>query len=258
MIISIVTACALASYLITLFLSFLARGGRTGLLLATVGTACMGTVVSFRYVEAWPMQPMYLGLPALTFCLGCIRIALQLWRPDSHSGQQQVVVDCILVLLTASSLFFPKDFYLPLIHSNTLWAHLCLLTGAAGKALLLVAASHALCCTGFLNGQKSCREGLSILLPWASWGYGLLTMSMFSGEMWSYQGWGMPVVWHDSAVAVAMTLWFYWTGVLHLHYLKHCSTGLRMALTSFGGFLIVFLGCYPEMGPWNPPGFLRI
>ncbi len=250
--------CALVAYLGAFFFSFLKSGRKLGLALTVLGTGSLGMVIYSRYQEAWPMLPMFLGVLFLAFCLACLRIIFHKYTPRLHPRCYQVTLDGIVLLLVTLAVLFPKDFYLPFIRSNTWFAHLFFITGTIGKALLIIAAVRAFCGQFSKNRAIPTRESFTLVLPWMSWGYGFLTISMFSGEVWSFLGWGMPVVWHDPAIAVAMTLWFYWTGVLHLHYMGNCGPQCRAILTTIGGLLIVFLGCYPELGPWEPVRLLNL
>lgn len=247
---------AFAAFLGALLCSFCSRW-TPHKIFRILGLGCLGLVVFHRYFEAWPMLPMYLGVLLLAFCIELLRFFLVRERQLSSPRFSQLLLDGILVLLCGVSLFFAKDFYLPFIRSQTSFAHLFLITGALGKALLILTAIRSI--DGSMQkGETKTGQGLAQILPLAAWGYGLLTISMFCGEVWSFLGWGMPVVWHDPAIAIAMTLWFYWSCVLHLHYLSGFSSKLRIIFTAVGGALILFLGSYPELGPWEPDRFFSL
>lgn len=158
----------------------------------------------------------------------------------------------VIIVLNLLILIFPKDFYIPFIRSATIWAHIFFWTGVAAKAMLLMASVRALV---FLLTDKTSvnAKPLTAAMGWALWGFILLTISMFSGEVWSYLGWGTPVVWHDPAITTVMSLWFYWICLLHLHYSSAWNIKRRAWFMVGGGVLLVGLGCHPELGPMRLP-----
>lgn len=48
-------------------------------------------------------------------------------------------------------------------------------------------------------------------------GLRVLTLSLFSGEVWSYSGWGVPMVWEDPTTLTAIGTWLFYVGAIHLH-----------------------------------------
>ena len=202
-----------------------------------------------RCFHAWPMLPMYTGLQGTTVVLmACV--------PGFSKGQRRgegVLLLAVIILLSCILILFPKNFYLPLRRSITIWSYLFLFTGTAAKALLLVAAAKGVF---FLvdfcaDGKKNNRHTLDPALVWAGWGFALLTISMFSGEMWSYLGWGTPVVWHDPAVVTFMALWLYWVAFLHLHHTPGWSNRNQALFMVVGGVLVLF-SCWSDLGPFRP------
>ena len=88
------------------------------------------------------------------------------------------------------------------------------------------------------------------------WGYAFWTLSLFSGEIWSYLGWGTPVVWDDASFTTVMAIWFYYACFLHLHLLKSWDRK-KIALFAFAGLpVIIFINFYTEMGRFCFPEIL--
>lgn len=213
-------------------------------------------VVVLRYHQAWPMLPMHLGAMALPLCLGLL-------YPLAASGcepvQQRMVERTLLgvmVLLVLLGLCFPKDFYLPFLKSKTLLAHGFLWFGLAGKACFVLSAIWALAALA-AHRQADAKQRLTLALQrslgWAVWGFALWTLSMFSGELWSYLGWGTPVVWEDPALTLTMATWFFYACSLHLHLTRSWGPIARACYVSLGGLTILALTCLPDLGPFRTP-----
>lgn len=225
----------------------------------TIGLAVNITIFIQRYHEAWPMMPMHLGivgLPAFLAITWLYNYAAT-GKGDSirYQRTESLFLQGTILLLALTALFFPKDFYLPFFRSITVWSHLFLLFGILGKSCLIIGglnAFHYLLC----QNQKEPDTSLSSAANWIGYGYGLLTLSMFSGELWCYLGWGTPVVWHDAAITTVLALWLYWTCFLHLHYIGSWSQKRQALFIVAGAFLVLVLGCHPDMGPFRLP--LRI
>jgi hypothetical protein len=208
--------------------------------------------VGVRYAAAWPMLPMYLGNAALPLCLAVLTLWMRGTDPDTAATRRGVLV--LAAAIALSAVFFPKDFYLPFIKSQTLFAHLFLLFGILGKGCLLAAAAWAV--SGLIRGRAEPdaeRYGLHRSLRWTVWGFAFWTGSMFSGELWSYLGWGTPVVWDDPAITTAMATWFFYICLLHLHLTGSWSTRARGIYTAAGALVIFCLNCIPDMGPLRWP-----
>ena len=76
---------------------------------------------------------------------------------------------------------------------------------------------------------------------------------MFTGEMWSYLGWGTPVVWEDPAITTTMATWFFYICLLHLHLTGSWTTRSRGIYAAAGALVIFVLNCVPELGPFRWP-----
>lgn len=239
------------------FLASLGKGTRKGVtvLLLTLAVLANLAVVFLRYHQAWPMLPMHLGAVALPLCLGLL-------TPFAGSGQtpqgQAVrrILLALIVLLVGAALCFPKDFYLPFLKSKTLLAHGFLWFGLAGKACFTVSAAWAI--SGlFLFRRTPERQGLTAAMHrchrWAALGFTLWTLSMFAGELWSYLGWGTPVVWEDPALTLTMAAWFFYACLLHLHLTRAWTLRARTVYASLGGLLLLTLTCLPDFGPFRSP-----
>lgn len=213
-----------------------------------------------RYRQAWPMLPMYLGPVALPLCLGWL---LFLIRPHIRGAAltRRIVLVQVLVISLAAVLF-PKDYYLPFVKSQTAWAHLFFLFSIAGKGCFLVGAAWAIASlrdnhqkksSGPTTDHRMANTDHRRTLHWTVSGFAFWTLAMFTGEMWSYLGWGTPVVWEDPAITTTMATWFFYICLLHLH-LTGTWTARRRGIYAAAGALVIFvLNCMPELGPFRWP-----
>jgi ABC-type uncharacterized transport system permease subunit len=216
--------------------------------------------VALRYWQAWPMMPMYLGPVALPLCLGCL---LFLVRPSGiQVARTYRIVLAQALVISLAAVLFPKDYYLPLIKSQTIWAHFFLLFSIAGKGSLLVGAAWAMAGLGIKHRIKSPGPGSGSpmadtehrqMFRWTVWGFAFWTLAMFTGEMWFYLGWGTPVVWEDPAITTTMATWFFYICLLHLHLTGSWSARSRGVYAATGALVIFVLNCMPELGPFRSP-----
>jgi hypothetical protein len=154
----------------------------------------------------------------------------------------------VISSLSALALFFPKDYYYPFIKSYTIFSHLFFLFGVVGKAFFIMASVYALT---FLSDKENSTFDLvksNIIRGYTFW-----TMSLFSGEIWSYLGWGTPVVWDDASFTTVMAIWFYYAAFLHLHLLRFFNRKRRAIFALTGLPILIFIIFYTEMGKFCFP-----
>ena len=155
------------------------------------------------------------------------------------------------------AVLFPKDFYLPFLQSKTIFAHLFLVFGVVGKAFFLLGAARAL--ASLRPKKKRIRKALfssvekKEIFRCVVWGFVFWTCSMFAGEIWSYLGWGTPVVWEDAAITMTMATWFYYICLLHLHLTRTWNLRQRVCFTAAGALVVLVLNCYSDLGPLRAP-----
>lgn len=214
------------------------RGPRTLWIFLFPALAANGAAAGMRYWMAWPMMPMYLGAAALPLCLGLL--ALLHGRDGDDRMARRLILGMAAVLALAAVLF-PKDFYLPFVKSNTLLAHLFLLFGVAGKGCFLAGAARALA-----------RPSMAAM-TYPIWGFAFWTLSMFFGELWSYRGWGTPVVWDEAVIATTMATWFFYVGALHLHLTGTWTVRGRNGVIASGAAVVFLFNCLPDLGPFRWP-----
>jgi len=212
--------------------------------------AANAAAVVLRYHLAWPMLPMYLTPAALPLLLGIMTFVAG--RQDQSCRVRCVVL--ALALVTAlMAVFFPKDFYLPFLKSQGVSAHLFLLFGVAGRACFLVSAAWAL--NSLLPTLPGTGHRPTLTdhgyFRWAVWGFAFWTLSMFAGELWSYLGWGTPVVWDDPAITTVMATWFFYVCLLHLQLTGTWSARGRTVYAALGAVVVFGLNCLPEWGPFR-------
>ena len=247
---------ATALYILTWASTFLPPALRLrwlgwGLLLAALvaNTAAVG----LRYWLAWPMMPMYLGSAALPLCLGLIVAFNRAY--GKNEGMQRLMMT-LVVLLASTAVCFPKDFYLPFLKSGTPFAHLFFIFGVVGKSCFLVGSLWAI--TGLLKKDRLDRDpkpyaALKRSLRWTVWGFAFWTLSMFAGELWSYIGWGTPVVWDEPTITTSMATWFFYICLLHLHLTHTWSARGQGVFAAFGSLVVLGLNCLPDLGPFRWP-----
>jgi len=217
-----------------------------------VGLAANGVSAVCRYANAWPMLPLYQTPFFLPLLLGvlCVRPML---RQSPGNGLRLFPI----LYMTFLALFFPKDYYLPFVHSSTLFAHLFLFFGALGKACLFMAAAEAaLLLLPLLRSAAISQAGQSLtngVMRWIAWGFGSLTFSMFAGEIWSYLGWGSPIVWDDPAVLSSLSIWCMVACLLHVHLARSWGLPKRLGLAVAGAVLIFFFTTVAEIGVFQWP-----
>ncbi len=212
-------------------------------------------VVVLRYHQAWPMLPMHLGPVALPLCLALFYFLAATAKDNDHSRMtvRRYLLGLTLLFILLG-LLFPKDFYLPFLKSKSLFAHAFLLFGVLGKGCFAVCGIWAVIALGQDRASAEKHEttaAMSRSLLFAAWGFALWTFSMFSGEIWSYVGWGTPVVWEDAAITTTMAAWLFYACYLHLHFSRSWSQVSRAVLASCGGFAVLILTCLPDFGPFR-------
>jgi ABC-type transport system involved in cytochrome c biogenesis permease subunit len=245
-------------YALALAASFSPRqrpGFKPWLLLPAIGANA--AAVALRYWQAWPMLPMHLGSAALPLFMGLMAALPPAWKTGDaqESGVRRAVL-ALAFLLAASAVCFPKDFYLPFLKSATPFAHLFFLFGTAGKGCFLFGAARAAFAWQRVprcGRQETSLHAESRWFPPIAWGFVLWTLSMFAGELWSYRGWGTPVVWDDPAIVAAMATWFFYIGLLHLHLTRTWGPRGRAVFAALGGAGVLTLNCVPDFGPFRPP-----
>ncbi len=224
-----------------------------GLLPALV---CNVVTVALRYHQAWPMLPMHVGATALPLCLGLLLPVVALSVEHGRQRLLRGLLLVLIVLLVGIVLCFPKDFYLPFLKSKTLLAHGFLWFGLAGKSCFAVSVVWALTALPWLQSlaeQHWSSRAMHHCRRWAGLGFVLWTLSMFSGELWSYLGWGTPVVWEDPALTMTMAVWFFYACLLHLHLTKTWTLKARAWYAALSGAAMLGLSCVPDLGPFRAP-----
>jgi len=232
------------------FFCLLYRCRKASLLILTLVSCACAFSFFLRYFHAFPMLPMYAGLHG-TLCLMVIFQLVSSTLP-SFRKLEGVLLQGVIILLNLVLFLFPKDFYLPMFRSVTSWSHMFLLTGIMARACLLMAVTKGACFLLVRPTRQQDKTGLAPATSWGMWGFAWLSLSMFSGEFWSYLGWGTPVVWHDPAITTTMAIWFYWIAFLHLHYSRNWRNRDRAIFMVAGGILLLF-SFWPDMGPFRSP-----
>ena len=251
-------ALALAAHAAALILLCIrpprSRTGAAALGLMGLGLAAGLLAAAHRYLAACPMLPMHLA-PTLSAALLSLFALVRTARfrkrePEPPELDALRIALVMLALCLAACLLFPKHFYLPFLRSDSPFAHLMLWAGACGRACFVFGAAWSLV---FFRADEA-RRGpcLKRSLAWMIWGFALWTLAMFSGELWSYLGWGTAVVWEDPALLLTMAAWFLAATVLHLHFSRNIGMRLRAACAAGCGMGILILGLLADFGPFRP------
>ncbi len=238
-----------------------------------VGMMCQGAALFMRYKMSFPMLPVYQGPFFLPFAVGLLSNVGRMKRNGDFSGNYIDITEqyhvsflnlarlFLMVLLSWLACLFPNDFYLPSLQFKTFFGHLFFLMGTAGKALFLSAGIPAVMILRLnisdknMMAQKKLSLGMNRMLLW---GFVFWTLSVFSGGVWSWLGWGAPVVWDDPAMTTTMAAWLFYALVLHLHLTRFSSLSIR-AGACLAGALFIFLFSYvPELGPFRMLGWQLI
>lgn len=207
--------------------------------------------IGARYYFSWPLLPLYSNSYFLPFFIGIVFLISGRTSGPGNQKNEIFIVYFIIALLAVAAVFFPKDYFHPFIKSNSLFSQLFFLLGIIGKAFFIIAALYSF----FFLKHKS-NKHFTRMRSYIIWGYAFWTLSLFSGEIWAYIGWGSPVVWDDASFTTVMALWFYYGCFLHLHLLKSWNRQ-RIAGFALAGFpVILFINFYTEMGRFCLPKIL--
>ncbi|ACL05739.1 cytochrome c assembly protein [Desulfatibacillum aliphaticivorans] len=235
-------AAALSSFLSvkTLAKSFVGLG----FLLA--GISCILRLVKWHPLLALYQAPYFAVWAFAGICL---------FRPFAGDKERRLFF-VILAALSLLALFFPKDHYLPFLQTRTVFAFLFMLLGAGARACFFAAAGIAGAWLLSPEGERPAKTVKASWRKWTVWGFALFTASMFSGELWSYLGWGAPIVWEDPAVIAGMVVWFYYALFLHLDLLRFFETHRIAWAAVFGAVVAFAFACLPDMGRLFPPTWM--
>ncbi len=244
-----------------------------------IGLSANGIALLLRYYFSFPLMPMYLGPSFLPFFIGIfsIKSVKSIWNQGNPKKQntERLLPSMIILsicLLSATAIFFPNDFYLPFLRSKTIFAHIFLLSGVMGEACFVIAGINMSCeiinrhiASGLSNKKqitnnirkKTERSSIGINSDagqyWIIIGFALWTISMFSGELWSYLGWGSPIVWNNAGILTTLAIWLYYACFLHFNFLKTWNYKKKTYAAVFGTILTLALNFFPELGIFHFP-----
>jgi len=234
-------------YLLSFFATLANKKNLTAVLLVG-GLLANLCSVYFRCRQAWPMLPLYQAPFFLPLFFGVISVKVA-WK--DHATRKNILL--ILSGLSWLAAFFPNDHYLPFLHFKSILAHLFFLFGITGRAFFLL--SGILAWQILKQRKEEGSEGFTLKDVRRSviWGYFFLTLSIFSGAIWSYLGWGLPIVWDDPAITTAMAAWLYYSLYLHLHLISFTTVKSRPWFALFGAVWVTVFSWLPDMGRFMVP-----
>lgn len=207
-----------------------------------------GIYAGLRYWATWPMTPLFAGSVLFVPLLAPFSaLALRhIKDPACATAIRRALISGGLIVVVLG-VCFPKDFYLPIIKTTSPYAHGVLIFGVLGRACLFISAAWgvaALC--GFDGVMPRLFRALV-------WGFGCWTLSLFSGEVWAYSGWGVPMVWEDASTLTAIATWFFCVSLIHLCLGNLYSYRTRAVLAVLAAGLVLAFNGGPELGPFRNP-----
>ncbi|MDY6854572.1 MAG: cytochrome c biogenesis protein CcsA [Thermodesulfobacteriota bacterium] len=234
-------------YLLGFCASIAKKKHLTGILLLSglVTNACS---ITMRYFQTLPMMPLYQAPFFLPFCLGLFAFAMV---SRDRAGKTETLF--IMAILSCIAALFPKDHYLPFLQFKTVLAHLFFIFGIIGRTFFLLSGILAYLVIRQRKSPFTYGVSLKDVRQFVIWGYVLFTMSIFSGAIWSYLGWGTPVVWDDPGIVTAMSTWLYYSLYLHLHLIAFGNVKNRPYFALFGAVWVTIFNWLPDMGRFMLP-----
>ena len=233
-------------YTLALVCHMLFRKTPAALFCLGLGLLLNGTSLILRYWSFLPLMPLFQGPFFLPFAMGVMG-----FRTYAAERDRPVFLGLIMAVAWASYLF-PNDFFLPYLQFKTPFAHALFIFAIMGKALFLLAGEAGLVLLISPEKSGTARQMASNLL----WGFFFWTLSVFSGAVWSWLGWGSALVWDDPIIAVSMATWLLYALLLHLHLTRFSSPSARAVFIAAGACWIICLGVLLELGPFRMPGWL--
>ncbi len=152
-----------------------------------------------------------------------------------------------IFIISVLFLFFPGGYYLPFLKTKSIFSHIYFYSLIIGNCLFITAGLS--CIDQFIRKNNFKKYNISYI----SWGVFFLSISMFSGEIWSYLQTGSPIVWEDPCIFGYMAIWFYYVGFLHLYLVRRIGGKIRAYLLLLGLAMIFFLFILPETGRFSMP-----
>ncbi len=237
---------AVLMYTLAVILHFFSGKSRGAVPCLVLGLMLNGLSLVLRYWSFIPLMPLFQGPFFLPFAVGVMGLKSYV------SEARRPFFLWLVASLAWVCYLFPNDFYLPYLQFKTPFAHGLFLFSIIGKALFLLAGETGL--SLFLWQEKSGRpkEMATRLL----WGFFFYTLSVFSGAVWSWLGWGCALVWDDPVIAVSMATWLLYALLLHLHLTRFSSPAAKALILTAGAGWIICAGVIPELGPFRTPGWL--
>ncbi len=205
-----------------------------------------------RYSNTWPLLPMFQGPFFLPLCIGILSLGT-VFKKKAES----IYLFSLICFLALIAVFFPGDFYLPFLQSATVFSHAFFLLGMIAKACFFIASIHGglqlwiKYRSAKVSKKPDSTKDSALTTRWIVWGFASWTLSMFCGEIWSYLGWGSPVIWDDASIMITMAMWFYYAFFLHLHLFRTWSPETRYYFAILGAILVLIFNFYSEMGKFQ-------
>ncbi len=206
--------------------------------------------VSICLYHSLPLVPVFQKSPFIPLVFAIVSIFFT--KKEDRNILTLYITGTVCFLSILYSLF-PKDYYLPFLQTKTVFAFLFFICAIIGINFYLLAGIMSL---KKLISKDLIDLGQSTINKAIIWGIFFQTISMFSGEIWSYIISGSPIVFKDASVLAYTSIWFYYIGFLHLYLLKKINI-YQKNIFLITGIVIVFLFfLYPETGPFTIPGLL--
>ena len=205
-------------------------------LLFFLGALCMGLNIFETYIDHWPYTPMYMNSRLIVLFLGTLCPVLSLcgkWDSKAHG----LFIGLTMLLFTSATLFFPKDYYMPNIRSASIWSHLYSLADPLGRAIFIASA------TDTVSGNTKS--------PLMELAFTFFAIAIFSGMLFSINGLGTPISFHQPEVIGFMFIWFLCLLISHAQWTRF-SPSLFKALHVSTALLTILVTIKFDLGVWRP------
>ena len=209
-----------------------------------IGLAANLVSTIIRHLSIWPLLPMYAEPFFLPVCIAMMAVVLICFKKT----EQGLYIVPLIIIFALIGVFFPNDFYLPILQSRTIFSHIFFLFTTIAHACFGAGAVLAL--LFIFRKDKGERPVFSKFIIW---GFSCYSLALFSVQVWSYLGWSSPVVWTNYILTSSAATWFYYACFFHLHLLKRWRVEHRAAFVVAGFILVFFFNYLPETGRFRMP-----
>jgi hypothetical protein len=236
--------------------AFAAAGWKTlRNLLYLVAVALFFLSLTARVYYNWPLMCLYQE----PYIISLMLMAMPAYFCARRDRATATVAGALAIVVSFVTLLFPGDIYVSFVKTNSIFAHLFSATSSFARAAYLCSGAISI---WLLLPRNNADSGprtadLNRINNLIVAGFAFHTLSMFSGGLWAYCGWGTPIQWESHLLLGMAGVWFYYAWFLHLH-LAGSYSRRTMLCATFAGGILTFLFCFlPDTGVFNFQGFVQ-